>query len=43
MSKTQILSLSFIVFKTLEHQRCNSPAQAMTSNDKATSKKTKDD
>ena len=43
MSQTQILSLSIIVFKILEHQHCNSPAPAMTSNNKATSKKTKDD
>ena len=43
MSQTQILSLSIIVFKILEHQHCNSPTPAMTSNNKATSKKTKDD
>ena len=43
MSQIQFLSLSIIVFKILEYQYCNSPAPAMTSNTKATSKRTKDD
>ena len=43
MSQIQILSLSIIVFKILEHQNCNNPAPAMTSNNRATSKRTKDD